>query len=936
MNDWIDPDAHSLGMVIKYNGGSGNNRYVTVAAPSQVNSPVLVVNFSSLDAEQLTARRISSDTYTTYATFTWQSRNSVSEDSNAYMAQLWCNGDLRSSIALVDPLTNRIYRTAKSIYPSTGRWGSNSPTWGLQYDQTTHRYWISGNDANGKIVLGYTPAYQLNSWTTVTNTNIATGKSAMTVVNDVCYCFALNGITEPTESDPYVNDLDYFTYTRTSNTWSSPTTVVSQTVATKRNIVNAIGAGDTLDGTTNILCDGSLDSYPSFGFFTVDSEFFWYQSKSGSTFNNVTRATFGSTAAAHSAGAQAKHLVGIPTYTSIEHDPQNNCLHVTWSYNKVRGGSSAYEYMGLGYLRHYYADSATTWKKSDDTSETLPYIPANIQLISDNTGLCYPNTLLCSPTGDVVQMYTKTNSFTSSSYNKIMLSYLHSGQTSFTKVDPGFATSNIIPAATSLGNDNMSLTCIYTGTQRKSMSENAGETWSALQDVSTHSFNVRSTLTGSGMSNGSSVDGYSLSYYQGAGTSSGSVWINAIEMTPAAPSTLDATVNGSQVDLTWADNSTTETGFYISRSVDGGAFTDNYDTAAADAETYSDTTLPGGWETLTYRVASYNTIGTSPWSNEVTIYSAIPIDGNGLTSDTSQDSLTVVQTHALSGTGFDSDTSIDTTTISQTHIFSSNGLTSDANNDTLSISQTHIITLNGLTSDTATDNLSLASSVKLNPEQHFIYDEEFAIRLGVSKVSTWTERPEGTEGMFGFNDTTGRFEIFHNNAWDLMERWDDLRFPAQAVNPVGAASDPTWDVDNIGWGFSASATNMVQIVAQIPHAWKIGSELRPHIHWQPTSTNTGNVLWRMEYKWTNANDTESGTWTTIDVLDAGDGTIGKHQIASFAAIDGTGKGLSSILSIKLSRIGGDGTDTYTGVALMKEFDIHYVVDGDGSRQEYIK
>jgi hypothetical protein len=39
---------------------------------------------------------------------------------------------------------------------------------------------------------------------------------------------------------------------------------------------------------------------------------------------------------------------------------------------------------------------------------------------------------------------------------------------------------------------------------------------------------------------------------------------------------------------------------------------------------------------------------------------------------------------------------------------------------------------------------------------------------------------------------------------------------------------------------------------------------------------------------------------------------------------------------KLSRIGGDGTDTYTADARLLEFDIHYEVDSMGSSEELVK
>lgn len=166
--------------------------------------------------------------------------------------------------------------------------------------------------------------------------------------------------------------------------------------------------------------------------------------------------------------------------------------------------------------------------------------------------------------------------------------------------------------------------------------------------------------------------------------------------------------------------------------------------------------------------------------------------------------------------------------------------------------------------------------------------------------------------------------------------WDDLRAPATAINPPGQVSDPDWDNTNGGWLFDPDGIEVLWIIMQLPHNWKEGTDLKPHIHWMPTTTNTGNVFWQIDYKWTNYLDTDAGTFSTLTVLDPGDGTALKHQIAAFLAMDGTDKTISSMISIKLSRLGNQGTDTYTGDALLKEFDIHYEIDGFGSDEEYTK
>ena len=165
--------------------------------------------------------------------------------------------------------------------------------------------------------------------------------------------------------------------------------------------------------------------------------------------------------------------------------------------------------------------------------------------------------------------------------------------------------------------------------------------------------------------------------------------------------------------------------------------------------------------------------------------------------------------------------------------------------------------------------------------------------------------------------------------------WDDLRSPATAINPPGTASDPDFDTTNGGWLFDAGSTELLFIIVQMPHKYKEGSDIHPHVHWEPTNTNTGNVLWRMSYQWTNVGATEAG-FTDIDALDAGDGTAYKHQLASLPSITGTGKTISSMITLKLQRIGGDGTDTYNADALLKEFDVHYQIDEPGSQEELIK
>ena len=167
--------------------------------------------------------------------------------------------------------------------------------------------------------------------------------------------------------------------------------------------------------------------------------------------------------------------------------------------------------------------------------------------------------------------------------------------------------------------------------------------------------------------------------------------------------------------------------------------------------------------------------------------------------------------------------------------------------------------------------------------------------------------------------------------------WDDLRFPAQAINPAGAAAPPTVDTDDGTLEFSASQQNIIAGVAQLPHTWKEGSTIFPHIHWCPTTTNVGNVYWRFEYEIQNRNGTFVG-YTTSNTIAASDGTAEKHLThhLTAAGIDMTGKEISCIMKWRLSRMGAEVTDTFTGTARLLEFDIHYQIDTLGSAEEMTK
>ena len=85
--------------------------------------------------------------------------------------------------------------------------------------------------------------------------------------------------------------------------------------------------------------------------------------------------------------------------------------------------------------------------------------------------------------------------------------------------------------------------------------------------------------------------------------------------TVAAPASLAVKNTKGVLKLTWVDKSSNETGFYVERAPQGGAFT-RIATVGANVTTWSQTAQAGTWQ---YRVQAFNGTTVSTYSNTVSI-----------------------------------------------------------------------------------------------------------------------------------------------------------------------------------------------------------------------------------------------------------------------------------------------------------------------------
>jgi hypothetical protein len=178
--------------------------------------------------------------------------------------------------------------------------------------------------------------------------------------------------------------------------------------------------------------------------------------------------------------------------------------------------------------------------------------------------------------------------------------------------------------------------------------------------------------------------------------------------------------------------------------------------------------------------------------------------------------------------------------------------------------------------------------------------------------------------------------------YSCTERWEDLRFPASALNVAGPGGTASRDNNDGTLVFADGANDWVVGLAQVPHSWKEGSTMRPHVHWYSTSTSTGNVELRFEYDIANVDgtfsqDESANPWTNaLTATQAGSGTARYHHVLSLGDLTMTSCTDSCIIRWRINRDArvSNTNDTFSGDVKMLEFDIHYQVNSRGTVDEF--
>ncbi|NCT18642.1 MAG: hypothetical protein COZ75_05975 [Flavobacteriaceae bacterium CG_4_8_14_3_um_filter_34_10] len=190
------------------------------------------------------------------------------------------------------------------------------------------------------------------------------------------------------------------------------------------------------------------------------------------------------------------------------------------------------------------------------------------------------------------------------------------------------------------------------------------------------------------------------------------------------------------------------------------------------------------------------------------------------------------------------------------------------------------------------------------------------------------------------NHVTPGYYFWNGNLWlkinssdTSKEIEDDLRVTidkgsnsAQLGSLTGVSGPQIWFFRD-GSGIEAMSFSL-----QLPHNWKEGSTIHPHIHWVPRNSGTGNVQWNLDYSWADLDTTTPKVFpatTTSSVIASGPFVQNMHLLTPLTTgdvgIDATGKHISSVLVCRIWRDSGLAGDTYNQDAGGLSMDFHITI-----------
>lgn len=205
--------------------------------------------------------------------------------------------------------------------------------------------------------------------------------------------------------------------------------------------------------------------------------------------------------------------------------------------------------------------------------------------------------------------------------------------------------------------------------------------------------------------------------------------------------------------------------------------------------------------------------------------------------------------------------------------------------------------------------------------------------------------PHSVPALQGDNAQVGKdWYVFLRKIWEHIGAgganhpvYADVSVPAMGLHS-GYFAEPDfaqlYSGSILAAHFDPDAIEGLQGHLVLPVSYIPGTEIVPYIHWAPTDSNAGTVVWALEYSWAN-----SGMPAEEPIILPRSSTALEEAYhvteTTFAPISGSGKNAGSAMLFSICRASTDSSDTYADDVVLLRVGLRIVVGGIGVTQRFI-
>jgi hypothetical protein len=241
----------------------------------------------------------------------------------------------------------------------------------------------------------------------------------------------------------------------------------------------------------------------------------------------------------------------------------------------------------------------------------------------------------------------------------------------------------------------------------------------------------------------------------------------------------------------------------------------------------------------------------------------------------------------------------------------------------------------------------------IRPDDQLITDSTTGVIVGIRSAQGITEKlffdaaspPTLSTLVIGTSTNNTTFEADGTMVLNgTATIWDDVVSSGINLQQAGPGVSINGIESTVDFIATSNLSDYVFLNVQMPHRWKVGSVVHPHIHYPQDIAGVPN--WLFQYRWQKLGGTKTTAWTYLKCNTAAltytAGTINQIAKTAVGITPPTGSAISDVLQLRVIRdvVNGSaqfaGADPINAVVALDSIDVHFEADGLGSHSEYTK